>query len=868
LRRFAVAAILVMAAIGGWAFTSHRLSYVVTHGVSMQPLYHDGDLVFVAKADSYEIGQIAAYHGGAGGRVEVLHRIIGGDPETGFILKGDNKQSTDVDRPTADQLIGRAVLHVPHGGVVLRPMLSPTGLGMIGFLFASGGAVAAKSRRDVPRGRRKKKVKGMSGGGGSWATAAVVFKAVKRLHPALRALAIITALFTATGFALGLLGWMKPTTEAVAYPGQSGESMTFSYSADVIRSAAYDGTTVYSPDPIFRRLANLVDLNVNYTGTPGRIQVNARMSAQNGWHTTLQLSQQQQFTSGSFAGKVQLDLNALEGRARAAGEAIGADMGAVIIAITAQVEHDDGATFEPQISLNLAPLQLTLTGGAEVLVVKQSSTAAGVSLQARQIGAFGYDIVTAADARKYAAYLLLTAIIGAVIVAMSALRHVPLRTRVQIQRRYPHLLVPVEPMASPPGKPVVVVDTFPALVKLAEKYGQMILTWTRPDGADDFVVRDEGILYRYRIEPPPAAPAIPARSGAQQTDRPRVDEVVTEATPVPALQLPPAPEPPPEFQAEPEPPDAGDEPSGTEETPAEKAAPRKRASRTTAAKAATKTAAATKATATKRTAAKAPAKRTRAPSNPSSQPETTLATAEIAPVQQTSADVTPAIKADQPTSADIDIETVASANSETGGATTDVVTTGSGEPAEAQEATVAAEATVDQATETGPAETEPSTADIAPGTTEPSRTEPEAAGPTETGTEPEAPEQPGPGTAGPKPARSQKRADRRKSRSRKATQPAVDEPTADRTPPTNEPVSAASAEGDPLPPGEPAPQPAPQPAPEPAARAREAMENLAERNRPITAPEPEPTREPIYDFLPAEKRAAGTPDLDDDADEA
>jgi hypothetical protein len=73
-----------------------------------------------------------------------------------------------------------------------------------------------------------------------------------------------------------------------------------------------------------------------------------------------------------------------------------------------------------------------------------------------------------------------------------------LRTRPQIERRYPQLLVHVEPMASPPGKPVVNVDNFPALVKLAERYGQMILTWRRPD-ADDFVVRDEGITYRYRV---------------------------------------------------------------------------------------------------------------------------------------------------------------------------------------------------------------------------------------------------------------------------------------------------------------------------------------------------------------------------------
>ena len=43
-------------------------------------------------------------------------------------------------------------------------------------------------------------------------------------------------------------------------------------------------------------------------------------------------------------------------------------------------------------------------------------------------------------------------------------------------------------MASPPGKPVVTVDDFAALAKLAERYGQMVLTWTRPDAADTALV--------------------------------------------------------------------------------------------------------------------------------------------------------------------------------------------------------------------------------------------------------------------------------------------------------------------------------------------------------------------------------------------
>jgi len=492
-----MAAILAMAAIGAWAVMTDRVSYVVTHGISMQPVYHQGDLVFVIRFDTYETGQIAAYHG-ANGQIEVLHRIIGGDAHAGYVLKGDNNDSIDADKPTAEQMIGRAVLHVPNGGAWLQPLLSPTGLGMISFLFVSGGAGVARTRRDIARGRRKKRAKGMSGGSGSWAAAAVVITAVSRLHPLLRAVAAIAAVAAVAGLGLGVLGWMKPVIETVPGTGRPGESMTFSYSAEVTPSAAYDGTTVHSPDPIFRKLATLVDLHLHYRGEPGHIAVNARLSAENGWHKTLPLMQQKRFTSTLYSDTVQLDLNRWAERAKAAGTAIGADMGPITAAITAEVKHRDGTVFAPRISLNLAPLVLSIAGGPDALVVDQSST--GSTRQVRQIAAFGHHLLTAPQARMYAVYLTLAALVGAGVVATMAVRHVPLRTRAQIQRRYPHLIIPVEPMASPPGKPVIVVDTFPALVKIAEKYGQMILTWTRPDGADDFVVRDEGILYRYRIE--------------------------------------------------------------------------------------------------------------------------------------------------------------------------------------------------------------------------------------------------------------------------------------------------------------------------------------------------------------------------------
>src|SRR5664280_626395 len=100
-----VAAVLIAGAI-----LTGRIAIVVTSGVSMNPVYYQGDLVIVAKADSYQIGEIAAYPM-PGKDFVALHRIIGGDATNGFVFKGDNNQSIDPYHPAGNELVGRAILH-------------------------------------------------------------------------------------------------------------------------------------------------------------------------------------------------------------------------------------------------------------------------------------------------------------------------------------------------------------------------------------------------------------------------------------------------------------------------------------------------------------------------------------------------------------------------------------------------------------------------------------------------------------------------------------------------------------------------------------------------------------------------------------
>jgi signal peptidase I len=105
--------------LGAGAVVTGRVGYVVTNGISMEPLYHTGDLVVIAPASSYHVGEIVAYHGDLDGHTVVLHRIVGGNATSGFLMKGDNNHSIDPLHPKASQVIGRAVLHVPKVGILM-----------------------------------------------------------------------------------------------------------------------------------------------------------------------------------------------------------------------------------------------------------------------------------------------------------------------------------------------------------------------------------------------------------------------------------------------------------------------------------------------------------------------------------------------------------------------------------------------------------------------------------------------------------------------------------------------------------------------------------------------------------------------------
>lgn len=114
----------------------------------------------------------------------------------------------------------------------------------------------------------------------------------------------------------------------------------------------------------------------------------------------------------------------------------------------------------------------------------------------RMVGVSGL-AVTAAAARIISAVFLLAALATGIIITIFARRTTPADEAAAIRRRYAALLVRVHPMPAPQGRPVIDVTTFPTLAKLAERYGLLVLHWSR-SGVETFVVQDENVTYRYR----------------------------------------------------------------------------------------------------------------------------------------------------------------------------------------------------------------------------------------------------------------------------------------------------------------------------------------------------------------------------------
>jgi signal peptidase I len=470
-----------------------RNAYVTTHGISMEPRFHTGDLAVLRATGDVRVGEVAAYRSTAL-RTVVMHRIVA-ERDGRYTFKGDNNSWLDPEQVPRQALMGTLVLRVPQGGAWLAAAHSPLAFGLIAVLVASGTGTAGYVRHRRRHGRRRAM---------SRHTASVLRpERIERVRTA-RVLAIAGAALAVLAVIGALVAWTAPLEVRRSGSAAVAPRMTFSYRAHVRPSPAYDTTSVVSPDPVFRKVAKSVTVGYEYRGEPGTIGLTADLSAPSGWHSSVTLARPVAVRGDRSSGRARLDLAGFQRRADAAAAATGFPSSTIAIAVRATVRTRNGA-FAPALKLVLTPLQLALAGDAAGLVVT-GGTAPATTAVPNSLVAGGWS-VPVGGARA----ISVAALLAALCVGGLGLRLARGATDegAAIRRSYGRLLVPIRPSGSPTGAHVVDVEAFATLAKLAERYGLLVLHWSER-GVETFVVQDEHVVYRYSTAGPAAVWPVPA----------------------------------------------------------------------------------------------------------------------------------------------------------------------------------------------------------------------------------------------------------------------------------------------------------------------------------------------------------------------
>jgi signal peptidase I len=329
----AVAALVLAAAWLLWPIgLGGGTVYVSTHGISMQPRFHTGDLAILRAADHYSVGDVVAYQSPTL-KTTVMHRIVALDKQR-FVFKGDNNSWRDPDHPTQDLLLGKLWLRVPQGGKALAALGSP--LGMIVLCLAGAvflGATSTPARR--MRGRRRNRST----------------RAVRAHYLPVRALARqavpVSAGVALAGLAGGAVLLALPDTQTDAQTVQVIQAGQFAYGGTAVRGTTYPTGRVQTGDAVYTQLAKSITVTFRdrvtgpgLTGPRGTLRLVVTIATPDGWTGTLTSGATTILDGGTLDARVLLDpAYAADVMNRHASE-VGASGGSAILTVVPQVTLD------------------------------------------------------------------------------------------------------------------------------------------------------------------------------------------------------------------------------------------------------------------------------------------------------------------------------------------------------------------------------------------------------------------------------------------------------------------------------------------------------------------------------------------------
>jgi len=496
-------------------------SYVIVSGISMEPTLFTGDLVITRRQDTYQVGDIVAF------RVDdglVIHRIVGGTPESGYVLRGDNRDTNDQWRPTPQEIAGRMWLRVPGMGRWVQRLREPASFAALVAVLSLISLPGLGKARDARRRRRMKAATGSSGWGtlSLWVSAVAVAAALAVAFGALAVYALRLPLqrtgeverlryehAAAFSYTLEVApstlypeGAVGPVTPSVAPAQQPAETAP---PADPgVQDLPAPGTAVYTREPRRLLLDIRYDLNAPepaYVAGEYRVDLEVRAGA-DGWRKVLPLVEPAPFGGTQLTLSVPVDLEQVRALIAVVEEETGFEPGSYQLTVIPEIRVRGRVGDLPVDEVYAPPFRMTwnrshLVLDGQLARSEPHSVAEPVARPA-QIGLLGLDMPVGM-ARIVALAGLVASLLGLAAAGGLLVRRLRRDEAARIRLRYGSMIVRVRDVELPPSSMQVRVASMSDLVRIAKQEGRQILHRELETGADLYLVPDGSFVYEFRL---------------------------------------------------------------------------------------------------------------------------------------------------------------------------------------------------------------------------------------------------------------------------------------------------------------------------------------------------------------------------------
>ena len=499
--------ILFVITITGWIlFAPPQLgglaTMVIVSGNSMEPLYHQGDLVIIRHYDLYGKGDIVAYKNLEMGRY-VIHRIIGEELDR-FVLQGDNNDWVDGFRPSKQEIIGKEWIHIPKFGKVISWLRRPLYISFFASLL--GGVIMInwlKDKNKLWKPKSKKSIKFPD------------FINADQLGKSGESYFLGLGIFLIISLILGGISFSKPTEKSIPQDYFYSHKGQFDYSAPA-PEGIYDSTKINTGSPVFLKLTCEIQVDYQYTisgtnlsGVNGSQSMSAVISDTTGWTRKIPLNSETTFQGNKAKTKALFNVCQAYDMVAALREKTGLQRSEFSLAIIPETKVTGSISgipiddqFAPTLDFKFNEVGFWLVNsridgeaGSDPLnptseqmvrnLVETPETMAflGLSLPVSGIR-WGSSIL----------FLLSGGMLGYLMYTTERMSKASRSTEIQL--KYSPVIVDIHNQPPRLRRAIVEVETIQDLVRLAERFNSVVLHEYNLDGTHTYLVQENNTIYQ------------------------------------------------------------------------------------------------------------------------------------------------------------------------------------------------------------------------------------------------------------------------------------------------------------------------------------------------------------------------------------